>query len=205
MIVDTAIPSFILGYHGCDKGLAEDVFAGKAALESSSNDYDWLGDGIYFWEHNAQRAYDFARAMSKRPHPSGQKIKTPAVVGAVINLRHCLNLLDSRHIKMVKRAHADMAETFSLLDMEMPKNSGGTDLFSRKLDCAVIRMLHDTRKRAKQEPFGSVRAAFFEGDRLYDNSGFASKNHIQVCTRQQEQIIGYFRPMNEKGRPVDFT
>jgi len=60
----------------------------------SSNDYDWLGDGIYFWEHNAQRAYDFAVMMSDQPHPSGQKIKKPAVVGAVINLGHCLNLLD---------------------------------------------------------------------------------------------------------------
>lgn len=54
--MDTALPSFILGYHGCDKAIAEKVFAGTSGLKPSDNDYDWLGDGIYFWEHNAQRA-----------------------------------------------------------------------------------------------------------------------------------------------------
>lgn len=83
MTLDIALPSFILGYHGCDAKLAGDIVSGKAHLEPSNNDYDWLGDGIYFWEHNAQRAYDFAKLMRDTPHPSGQKIKTPAVVGAV--------------------------------------------------------------------------------------------------------------------------
>ncbi len=203
--MDAAIPSFILGYHGCDKKLAEDVFAGKVALKPSKNDYDWLGDGIYFWEHNAQRAYDFAVDMSKQSHPSGQKIKTPAVVGAVINLGNCLNLLDSRYIKMVKQAYDDLKECFGILEIEVPKNSGGTDLFRRNLDCAVLRLLHGTRNGAKQKPFDSVRAAFFEGKQLYENAGFASKNHIQICVRKHEQIIGYFRPMNEKGQPIKFA
>ena len=38
--MDAALPTFILGYHGCDRELAEDVFAGRRALEPSVNDYD---------------------------------------------------------------------------------------------------------------------------------------------------------------------
>jgi hypothetical protein len=106
--MDSALPSFILGYHGCDKATAGKVLNGKEALHKSNNDYDWLGDGIYFWEHNAQRAYDFAKAMSQSSHPSGQKIKSPAAVGAIISLGNCLNLLDSRFIDMVKQAHRDL-------------------------------------------------------------------------------------------------
>ncbi len=30
------------------------------------NDYDWLGHGIYFWEKNPERAYDFAGEYRKR-------------------------------------------------------------------------------------------------------------------------------------------
>ena len=55
--MDIASTSFILGYHGCDLAVAEGVFFGDKKLLPSKNDYDWLGHGIYFWEHNALRAY----------------------------------------------------------------------------------------------------------------------------------------------------
>ena len=46
--MDVALPSFVLGYHGCDAALAEEVLAGREILRPSRNDYDWLGEGIYF-------------------------------------------------------------------------------------------------------------------------------------------------------------
>lgn len=86
-----------MGYHGRDRRLAERLLAGKAALKPSHNDYDWLGDGIYFWEHAARRAYDFATEVASRPHPSGQQVRAPAaVVGAIIDLGLWLSLLDGR-------------------------------------------------------------------------------------------------------------
>ncbi|MEE9404541.1 MAG: hypothetical protein V3V20_06580 [Algisphaera sp.] len=189
-----ALPSFILGYHGCDQSLADAVFAGKKTLNVSKNDYDWIGEGIYFWEHNEQRALDFARAMQDRSHPSSQKIKNPAVVGAVINLGFCLNLLDSRYIEMVRGAHGSLERELKEAGLDLPKNTGGCDLVDRKLDCAVIKMLHEHRKEVKDQPFDSVRAAFVEGKKLYPNAGFSAQSHIQVCIRDHRQIIGYFRP-----------
>ncbi len=142
--------------------------------------------------------------MSKRPHPSGQTIKQPAVIGAVIYLGNCLNLLDSQYIEMVKRAYRDLIKFSKTAGIDMPQNTGGSDLVDRKLDCAVLRMLHQTKKEVNDEPFDSVRAAFFEGDPLYENSGFASKSHIQVCVRDLRLIHGYFRPLDEKGVPIIF-
>lgn len=41
--MNPASTSFVLGYHGCDRKVAERVLAGKQQLIPSRNDYDWLG------------------------------------------------------------------------------------------------------------------------------------------------------------------
>ena len=41
----------VFGFHGCESRVADAVLAGKAKLLASENTYDWLGSGIYFWEH----------------------------------------------------------------------------------------------------------------------------------------------------------
>ncbi|MEM8495440.1 MAG: hypothetical protein AAF663_08650 [Planctomycetota bacterium] len=203
-MADPAFTSFVLGYHGCDVAVSERVLAGKASLKPSSNDYDWLGDGIYFWEHNATRAFDFAQERSKKPDPSGQTIGEPAVIGAVIDLRLCLNLLDSGYIEMVKDAHRVLMKRAAEAGIEPPANSVGPDLLNRKLDCAVLKTLHTLRADDGQLPFDTVRGVFTEGDRLYDNAGFAAKTHIQLCVRDVSCIKGYFRPLLPNGKVMTF-
>jgi len=66
------LPSFVLGFHGCDRRVAERVFAGKSTLKSSENDYDWLGHGVYFWENNPQRAMDFRSAREHAQRRGGR-------------------------------------------------------------------------------------------------------------------------------------
>lgn len=38
----------IIGYHGCDRALVEAVLLRRDKLKVSHNNYDWLGEGIYF-------------------------------------------------------------------------------------------------------------------------------------------------------------
>lgn len=202
--MNPASTSFVLGYHGCDRSLAERVFAGKATLKASLNEYDWLGNGIYFWEHNARRAYDFACQVRDRPHHRGQRIKHPAAVGAVIDLGNCLNLLDTRAIEMVREAHVDLVSFLKEVDEPVPTNSGGKDRLLRRLDCAVIEFLHEAREDEGKDPFDAVRAVFTEGDEIYKNAGFYAKSHIQLCVREPACIKGFFRPLDEKGKPLSF-
>lgn len=54
------IPGLVLGYHGCDREVAERVLAGKTEVRSSTNAFDWLGSGVYFWENNPRRALSWA-------------------------------------------------------------------------------------------------------------------------------------------------
>lgn len=77
----SVLPSFVLGFHGCDKETAEKVFVGKARLRNSTNDWDWLGSGIYFWENNPHRAMAYARHLVQHPERCSSPINTPAVVG----------------------------------------------------------------------------------------------------------------------------
>lgn len=43
-------PSFVLGFHGCEKRVAEKILNGKEPhLLRSEKKHDWLGHGIYFW------------------------------------------------------------------------------------------------------------------------------------------------------------
>ncbi len=86
--------------------MGEAVLNGKANhLIRSENDYDWLGTGIYFWEGNPQRAFDFARERALGGRNSRGKIQTPFVIGAIINLGRCLDLRDSASLLEVKASY----------------------------------------------------------------------------------------------------
>ena len=53
---------FVYGFHGCSRDVAEMLLSGKdVSLNSSENDYDWLGSGIYFWEEAPHRALEWAQ------------------------------------------------------------------------------------------------------------------------------------------------
>src|SRR2546422_8161850 len=58
----------VVGYHGCDAAVAEQVLAGKLQLKPSGNAYDWLGNGIYFWEHGQQRSEEHTSELQSRLH-----------------------------------------------------------------------------------------------------------------------------------------
>ena len=194
------LPSFAIGFHGCDKSVAEKVLSGKDCLHPSTNPYDWLGHGIYFWENNPQRAEEHAKLIKKHPERCKETVTNPAVVGAVIDLGHCLNLLDSKNLGLVKQAYETLEKACKKEDAVLPQNKGEKTegLPIRSLDCAVINFLHAQRKELVKEhkedyEFDTVRAVFVEGERLYTDAGFCDKSHIQICVRNPNSIKGYFR------------
>ena len=56
----TTKTGLILGFHGCDESIVDNILLGKEDLKQSDNTYDWLGHGIYFWENSPSRALEFA-------------------------------------------------------------------------------------------------------------------------------------------------
>lgn len=184
----------VIGFHGCDRQVAEAVVTGRATLKPSTNDYDWLGAGIYFWENNIERAWQWAKEEAKK----GTKIKEPAVLGAILELGYCLDLLDSQRINDVKRAYDKLVNYLKLTGEPIPQNTkavGTDDYVLRRLDCAVVMMAHKSSLMSSiGRPYDSVRSMFLEGGRLYEQSGFAEKNHVQVCVCNPNCVKGYFLP-----------
>ncbi len=187
-------PATVLGFHGCDTDIGEAILSGKKRhLALSENDYDWLGSGIYFWEANPQRALEFAMEAKTNPKISRGRIQQPFVLGAIIDLHHCLNLMDSAALQEVAAAHEMLKSSSEAANTPLPRNMHG--LRARRLDCAVIEALHTFRKTKGYPPYDSVRGMFVEGEELYSGAGFRRHDHIQLCLRNLKCILGYFRPI----------
>jgi len=191
----TSRTGLILGFHGTDKSIVDKIISSSTDdLEPKINIYDWLGNGIYFWDNSPSRAMEWAIELSKKENPT---VKEPAVIGAIIDLGYCLDLLDSKNFELLKKGHEILSATLTASDTPMPRNRGrNEDLALRELDCAVIEPLHGFLNKTGEKEFDSARGVFWEGNPLYEGAGFKDKNHIQICVKNINCIKGYFRPLS---------
>ena len=185
----------VLGYHGCDLRTARELLSGSPFKPSSQN-YDWLGAGSYFWENDPVRAYQWATEPRSEFHH-------PTVVGAVIELGHCLDLTTQSGIAAVRVAYEQFVSMAEKNKSPIPRNIDPReepegDKILRRLDCAVINFLFEIHREAQEsdpqiKPYKTIRALFPEGDELYPNAGFWEKTHVQICVRDANPILGVFR------------
>lgn len=187
-------PSYVFGFHGLDKEIAFEILNQKKEFKNSNNAYDWLAHGVYFWENNYERAKQYAIEDMKR---SDTKIKEPFVLGAILDLGNCLDLLDQKNLDLLKIAYEELKENLKsqglVLPTNAPFNKNDFDFRKRELDCAVIRYAHTLAAEAGNY-FDSVRAAFIEGEEIYENAGFKIQNHIQLAIINPNCIKGIFLP-----------
>jgi hypothetical protein len=183
----------VLGYHGCDQSVADRVLAGEDMLKKSEKHYDWLGSGIYFWEHGPERAMDWAIEQKQRG-----KITSPAVVGAVIHLGNCFDFMDVRYTRVLKDAYPQFEDYCKRNGKELPVNESSSDhdvdLLLRKLDCSMINWLCQFMESEQIGKFDSVRGMFREATPAFPGSSIHLKSHIQLAIRNSACILGYFRP-----------
>ena len=187
----------VLGFHGCDKDIANTILNSQDKhLTPSSNTYDWLGEGIYFWLNDPQRAYEWACQVHER---NPNKIKEPCVIGAIINLGLCLNLCERNSILLLQKSYSNLENAFKQLGYNINErlinnapDDGGFTL-KRPLDCAVIQNLHRIMKK-EDIKFDTVYGYFQEGSDAFLGAGITEKSHIQICVRTSSCIKGYFLP-----------
>lgn len=184
-------PSFVLGFHGTEQETVNTLVANPSKhLKQSAGKYEWLGHGIYFWENDPLRAYEWASNGNPK-----SKIKSPDAVGAVLDLKLCLDLTTRSGLEEVAEAYELLSESYSELGVELPANVGGPDKLRRELDCQVITAVHKYRDEKGLPPYDSVRAPFREDAELYPGAGFHRRTHIQIAIRNLDCIKGYFRPI----------
>ncbi len=186
----------IVGFHGCDQATADRVLVTGEPMKPSSNQWDWLGEGIYFWEQNPERAWQFAEEQRARG-----KITNPSVIGAFIHLGRCFDLTRSAATGALAGAYGGLRAAADALGNPLPSNRSGAgagdDLLLRDLDCAVLNF--HLRAADRSEGGGStfyqtVRGVFVEGEPAYPGASIFTKTHTQVAVRDPSVIVGYFRP-----------
>jgi len=164
-------PRTVIAYHGCSRVTAETILT-ENRFVPSTNAYDWLGEGVYFWEYAPFRALDWAILRCAR---SGQE---PAVVGAKIHLGNCLNLLDTQNSK-------GLIEGYKLVDVDsgpekMPKN---TDRGAHFLDRLVVDAYCRSIGSANKQRYQTVRGCYPEGTPIFPGSKLLSLTHVQIAVR----------------------
>lgn len=171
----------IIGYHGCSLETKEKILAGESWIPSSHR-WEWLGNGVYFWEYDERRALEWAREVSRHP----------AVIKAKIELGHCLDMTTRGSVAALRAGYRFLKTEYSLLKKRMPENKnvpGDDDWKNRQLDHAVIEAVHSYNMENGDTAYDTVRGAFFEGKPVYPGGGFRDKTHIQICVRNPECII----------------
>lgn len=177
----------IVGFHGTRQSVAESLVLGKGDWLVSKNDHDWLGNGVYFWEHAPRQAWWWADRIKKRK----QKSKNPderkkwgedtAVLGAMIRLGTCLDLLDPPVSSLMKKWYDLYSEEATRAKVVLPRNT----MHKRFLDCRVFEFAYE-QARVMGQTIQSSRGVYAPTDaklRLWPGSWLAEGAHVQVCVR----------------------
>jgi len=201
----------VIGYHGCTAAIAEALLAG-GTFKPSENEYDWLGRGVYFWEYGIDRAWQWAQERYAKSTPvdapfadwsvpavrpgEGMPLNPPAVVGAVIQLGQCFDLLDTRATVELGKWASLFVELARANNLPLPRNTG-KDLGLRRFDCAIVNFALQKLAEGGTD-YDSVRCGFVEGMPVFDDGDLCTEirhqTHIQIAIRNPRCIVGTFRP-----------
>ena len=174
----------IYGYHGTTTESAKRII--KQGFAQSRQGYDWLGDGIYFWQDAPERAWEWAKNLSKR---RGEK---PAVVGVKIRFNigqqegntQYVDLLDIPWEKRIGSTFRRLKRDFELQGLALPKQTTG----AHRLDYQVVNSLVEDLDREGIKVL-AMRAAFQEGIPIFEESALHNRSHVQIAVRDEGIII----------------
>lgn len=177
-----------LYFHGCEAEVGECILAGEPMMPSD-RPYDWLGSGIYFWENDPLRAWEWARSKAD--------VANPFIIGAVVALGNSLDLTTRKSHENLKAAYESFEKAFNESKLKLPVNMKANvnddDHLLRYLDRAVVNHLHKLNETEGYEVYDTVRGLFPEGTPVYPGAIFRDKTHVQIAVRNPECILGVFR------------
>ncbi|HVC32111.1 MAG TPA: hypothetical protein VNL16_01240 [Chloroflexota bacterium] len=116
-------PARIDGYHGTSATAAASIL--RDGYRFSRNEYDWLGDGVYFWQDAPQRAWQWA----KEHHGPNA-----AVIRSLIRLDDCMDLLDIHWTRVLTDVYDSFLSQMKRANLPLPRQTRA----AHRLDRAVI-------------------------------------------------------------------
>ena len=172
MTLPNAAP-IVRGYHGTSLEIA--IMIESQGFQASQNNYDWLGDGVYFFQDAPLRALEWARERYGREG---------AVVGAHIRIVNCMDLLDVAWNDVLSDGHDSYLKLLRDLGQSSPAQSDGAHPLDREVINYTINVLNEGGAN-----IACVRAAFREGRQVYPDSAFFDRSHVQIAVRDVNTCI----------------
>lgn len=171
----------IIGYHGTTRETAEAIVRHEAEFRPSENPGDWLGHGVYFWEYAPQQAWKWARTRY------GEE-KDVAVLGAMIRLGSCLDLLEPANTEEIRGYYNRLVLEVEAAGRALPQNRNA----DKRLDCAVFQYAASLLE-VDGCPVETIRGVYVptgSAQRLWKRSWLYEEAHIQLCVRDTKAILG---------------
>jgi hypothetical protein len=166
-----------IGFHGTSIERAERILA--EGFQASRNEYDWLGDGAYFFQDGKVRAAEWARQ---------QFGDDSAVIGAELELTDCVDLLDPHWHDAVRESYSGFVEGLRKEGLSPPRQTAGAHRLDRAVLNRAVEILETRGERVR-----SVRGVFVEGEPLFPGSALFSRAHIQIAVRDASAIVRLWR------------
>ena len=169
----TYLVPIVTGYHGTNSEVADIIE--RDGFQLSQNAYDWLGDGVYFFQDAPCRAWEWARA---RYGEDG------SVIGAEIRIADCMDLLDVGWNEVISDMYDEYLKFLRNAGLSRPTQSGGAHRLDREVINYTVGVLGESGIR-----IACVRAAFREGRPVYADSAFFNQSHVQIAVRDTDVCI----------------
>jgi hypothetical protein len=164
----------VVGYHGTSREAAERIL--RSGFLISRNPYDWLGDGVYFFQDAPARAAAWAYDLYG---PSR------IVLQATIAIRDCLDLLDMRWTRTLTVAYDGFLAQLKRAGRPLPKQRKGSG--AHRLDREVINYAVGVLSEQGVN-IRVVRSAFIEGEPIFPDSALFDRSHVQLAVRDTSCI-----------------
>lgn len=162
----------VLGYHGTNEQAAPVIL--RDGFAPSRNEYDWLGDGAYFFQDAPMRASLWAKELHG---------EAAVVLECWISLEDCMDLLDVTWNPELGEAYDRFLSNLKENRLPLPQQKGKAHRLDRHVINYLIGFLADQGTIIR-----SVRSAFIEGRPVYKDSAIFDESHVQIAARDMSVI-----------------
>jgi hypothetical protein len=169
----------VIAFHGTDGHTADKLVRGEPFEESDTED-EWLGTGIYFWEHAPKQAWNWATRI--RGHGR-------------------LDMCDPGNVALLRAYKDDMVAGLRGARQPVPKNHRR----HMKLDCAVFNYVYNASVES-DTAIDSFRAVYVPVDnkmRVWKTSWIYAETHVQISVRERSNILAVWHVRKDGRYGVD--
>jgi hypothetical protein len=182
----------VVGYHGTLLSSANALAMRKFDPGRESRRPRWLGNGLYFFEDNAQLAAFYAFQRQTKHQAPGAVLKARIRLGSCLDLSQDFGQRIARQAYTVLRKECVMDGAASPRQKPLEIHKGQVragysgewkDYGVNALDHAVVERAVMVAEELHGLRFDTVRGLFLDGGELYDTSWFFDLAHIAIAVR----------------------